>query len=130
MNDFKPDEISEKIITGLKDSKLKEIGVFTALADLTERSKSCLLSELHLIAYNALTGQFTLYEACLKMEDIAKNKVLPVADKLEKKVNDAYKTLKKITQHIHAFGADIDLVEELRTKGNIQLGRPAEKITN
>lgn len=86
MNDFKADEVAEKVVQSLKENKLKEIGVFTALSDLTEKSTSCLLSELHLVAYNSLVGQYNLYECCLKMEAIGKNKVLPTADKLDKKV--------------------------------------------
>lgn len=83
---FKADDLSQKAVTLVKETKLKEIGVFTALDELTERSKTCLLSELHLVAYRALTGQHTLYEGCVKMEEIARTRVLPEADKLEKQV--------------------------------------------
>jgi hypothetical protein len=82
----KPDEVSAKIVDKLKETKLKEIGVFSALSDLTDKSKTCLLSELHLVAYKSLTGQQTLYEGCVAMEEIAKTKVLPVADQLDRKV--------------------------------------------
>lgn len=78
------------MVKSIQSTKLKEIGVDTAMEVLTEKSKSCTLAEVHLATTKALCGQGTLYEACLNIEDIIRKKVIPAVDKLDKKVHSTY----------------------------------------
>ena len=81
----KCDDITTSLLKKI-EGKLDEIDIKGAFAELEAQSKTCLLSELSLITCRSLRGEFSLYEAVVKMEQIARDTILPQSDKMDRTV--------------------------------------------
>lgn len=78
------------LVKKLEEGTLQQLGVHSAFDELQEKAKTCVLAHLHLLVCRALRGEFSLYEACLKMEQVATEIVLPKADTIDKNVAPAH----------------------------------------
>ena len=86
MQTEKLDEPTALLAKKLQETKLRELEVHGAFEALQEKAKTCVFAHLHLLVCRALRGEFSLFEACLKMEQVAAEIVLPNAHTIDKTV--------------------------------------------